>query len=48
MDYDDTNWIGPVIIMLTLDFDTSCVEAMDCVCRRMRKLILHLIDHTVI
>jgi len=34
MDCDDANWIGPAIIMLILDFDTSCVELTDCVCRR--------------
>jgi len=34
MDCDDTNWIGPVIIMLTLYFDTSYVEPTGCVFRR--------------
>jgi hypothetical protein len=37
MDCDDTNWIGPAFIMLTLDFDTSCVEPTDCLPARMRK-----------
>jgi hypothetical protein len=30
----DTNWIGPAVIMLTVDWDTSCVERSVCVCRR--------------
>jgi hypothetical protein len=37
MDCDDTNWIGPVVIMLIVDYGTSCVEPSDCLPARLRK-----------